>query len=364
MRAEDFLLEYDRSRTERIFTAYKIVTRPSSYDWRNILWTHWEGTNLRDWEEFYQVCWKEASRHRDNPDWIPGQRDENGYWKDTYSKWVVKFTMELCEQADPTAKNKFVPVILRWWLTDSGMRYMEDIEKAYEPLATFIKFKNRIKDIDLTKIGFNEFCDRMDAMALIPSGSEEDKAMMKGFFDRGEAHLLVDNDRVRVVVPNTEDAAKYFGRNTRWCTSGKRGNQFKSYNDRGPLFIILFKAENARWQWHFPTMQFMDEKDIRNEETNVKHIVPKFPELMKIWDEGMRSVIGWSPSQILKMFQPTYEDYNQVFFRGSEPWDKRDVEGIKTRVRNVLRRSPESWALVKPADDPTIKPLIIKAKGI
>jgi hypothetical protein len=36
---------------------------------------------------------------------------------------------------------------------------------------------------------------------------------------------------------------------------------FDEHNEDGPLYIILQKSTNTRWQFHFESEQFMDEKD-------------------------------------------------------------------------------------------------------
>jgi hypothetical protein len=165
----------------------------------------------------------------------------------------------------------------------------------------------------------------MDEIAQIPSGSEEDRAEQQRFFDLGEAALVIDNSAVRVVIPRTETAAQYFGRNTRWCTSAKTSNQFASYNRQGPLYIILFKKNNVRWQWHFQAEQFMNERDEDNKDM-VEMALPQYPELMEIWDAGWRDQLqkfislpatgnysATFPVYCLKhMFKPTLDDFKLV----------------------------------------------------
>ena len=72
-----------------------------------------------------------------------------------------------------------------------------------------------------------------------------------------------------------KDAAIYYGGNnkeTRWCTSGPGLSYFDTYIKQGPLYVILPNEDNGqvgditglpteRYQFHFPSNQFMDKDD-------------------------------------------------------------------------------------------------------
>jgi hypothetical protein len=87
-------------------------------------------------------------------------------------------------------------------------------------------------------------------------------------------------------------ASCFFGRNTRWCTTSrdKNDNMFNAYAKDGPLFVILDKQSNKRWQFHFDLgqsmelrmqqNQFMDEKDHEVNPLLVMHGQP----LEEIWN--------------------------------------------------------------------------------
>lgn len=293
MRYRHILLEYDRSKTYANFHD-QIIQRMTPHDWREVA-AHWPGPLTVD--DFIQGL--------KYPEYAPGRR-----------KFAVNHILDLCEQADPSTKKKFTPQILRWYIMGRGITYIEDIYKAEEPLRIYMKFKNRIHGLDLSKITFREFDDLMDEQAKTPSGPDEEKAMTAGYFERGEAELCLDDGDIRVISPKTEDAAQYFGRNTKWCTSAKSNNLFKKYNRVGPLYIILFKSLNKRWQVHFGSGQYMDEKDddilflLRDE-------IPKHPALMRWWDNANRLEMQMPKHEmglsnqanlVRHMFHPTVED--------------------------------------------------------
>lgn len=85
------------------------------------------------------------------------------------------------------------------------------------------------------------------------------------------SNIIIDNDIFTVVIPHTEEASCTLGKYTKWCTAkyppGDTNNMFKRYNNRGPLYIIFYKPDNTRYQYHSNTNQFKNEDDI-----DVKHL--------------------------------------------------------------------------------------------
>lgn len=73
-----------------------------------------------------------------------------------------------------------------------------------------------------------------------------------------EATVIYDSDNYMILQPKTSDAAKYFGKNTNWCTTT---TQFDFYNNLGKLWIILRRKDGVRWQFHFERAEFMTEQD-------------------------------------------------------------------------------------------------------
>jgi hypothetical protein len=94
------------------------------------------------------------------------------------------------------------------------------------------------------------------------SNRQMERGMGKKMMASGDAILDYEDDDIRIVIPKTAQAAKYYGRNTRWCTSARNGNMFNSYAKSGQLHIILFKKTNTRWQFQMAGGHFMDEKDV------------------------------------------------------------------------------------------------------
>lgn len=188
------------------------------------------------------------------------------------------------EGIDPTKKKSFTKNLCRWY-ADGSMRYLEDATKAIDPMNLYVKFKNRLSGVSLNTMTFDAFLDLGSELEGTKSGKEQDKSEEQAFFDTNQASLFYNDNNVKIVIPKTKEASIYFGRNTKWCTAAKNNNMFDSYAGDGPLYIVLFKKENVRWQLHFESGQFMDEQDrpiepslIRNNELIQKLFGKKFLE--------------------------------------------------------------------------------------
>jgi len=58
-----------------------------------------------------------------------------------------------------------------------------------------------------------------------------------------QSEVIYEDDRFKVVVPESHDSSCYYGRGTKWCTaSTDKPSHFKNYNKEGKLFYILDKT--------------------------------------------------------------------------------------------------------------------------
>lgn len=127
------------------------------------------------------------------------------------------------------------------------------------------------------------------------SNAEQDRQLVDKMITDGAAVIVHDDATWKVIIPNTEEAAIFFGRNTQWCTAAVRSNNmFKYYTEQGPLYIILNKPTNRRWQLHIPTGQFMDEND---NSASFAAIAPLI--LAHVFDDALSAVDKKGPFHVL-----------------------------------------------------------------
>jgi len=171
------------------------------------------------------------------------------------------------EQSDPSPAKKYVNwMIVRYLKGD--IRRLEDIPSRIAPaLMKFQSLQNKKKlkpeHSDINKIRSIE--DAMDEYSIDSNQTQgnksQAKSVEKSMYDSNEAQLIFNSPEYKIVVPKTEEASCFFGKNTRWCTAAANNNQFDNYSQDGPLYIILHKPTNSRWQFSFASGEYMDERD-------------------------------------------------------------------------------------------------------
>ena len=172
---------------------------------------------------------------------------------------LINTILEQLESGDPTAHKEYTQWIAKMYiLGDTPLEDIGSTLKEYLYKFAVLKRKKLIappaNDINRYS-SFTMFMDAMDKYEL-----PEDEVV-----DKGEATEVYEDATVRVVVPEDQDAACYYGRGTRWCTAATKGtNYYNQYSRQGPLYILLPKSpthSGERYQLHFPSGQFMDEGD-------------------------------------------------------------------------------------------------------
>jgi len=179
--------------------------------------------------------------------------------------------------ADPTTRKKGdVPVkkgrysdwIIKLYINSKNKgRFEEDLYKISDGLIIFHRLKHKL-DVGLRDVNkfksINEFLDATDKLQVFVEKEEEDaeeEAERKARIDEKTIKIL-DNENYLVVVPKSEESSCYYGQGTRWCTAARESqNLFKGYDRDGNLYIIIDREKNEKYQFHSPTMQFMDEDD-------------------------------------------------------------------------------------------------------
>lgn len=80
---------------------------------------------------------------------------------------------------------------------------------------------------------------------------------------KNDIEKFYEDDMWFVVIPKSMDAACYWGSDTEWCTAtrNEEDNYFNSYNDEGPLIILINKENGEKYQFHFESDSFMNKKD-------------------------------------------------------------------------------------------------------
>lgn len=108
------------------------------------------------------------------------------------------------------------------------------LEMVLDAVETFDRKRNNLKIKDI--YSYNSYSDLNDAL-------ENLKKRQRVIKTHEQSEVIYEDDRFKVVVPESHDASCYYGAGTKWCTATKDSDyQFKNYNQEGKLFYILDKT--------------------------------------------------------------------------------------------------------------------------
>lgn len=165
---------------------------------------------------------------------------------------LVHFIIQRFEEADPTPHKQYVQWIARTYLKDPHSQLEDVIDgHLWQYLTKFYKLVQR-KKIPSPRNDINGYTNFGDFMSVLDEYPDPDKIELK---DKGKAFTLYDDANFRVIVPQDEPASCYYGQGSKWCTSGTKGhNQFNHYNSIAPILIVLPKHPKypgEKYQLHF-----------------------------------------------------------------------------------------------------------------
>lgn len=157
--------------------------------------------------------------------------------------------------------------------------FMEDLYKVTDDLKKFERFKGRLpKEMrDINKLTPDQLYDAVKDFDLTLATTT--KAERKSAPVHPGAEMMYDGNDWRVIKIEEKgtvgkEAACFYGGNnkeTRWCTSAPGASWFDRYIKDGPLYVIFNPNDTKiapetglpveRYQFHFPSNQFMDKDD-------------------------------------------------------------------------------------------------------
>ena len=279
------------------------------------------------------------------------------YWKDIgLSKHlspedtevaIVELVRGIVFNTDPTEGEYSEWILKNYLKMDSAHanRWHEDSYKIYDDLTEYHKYKRLLKQDEQLKVftdinrikSFSELYYLVNDEDYSVFGKkiaeakekEEQKEM------EGQADKIYVSENYLIVVPKSQEASCSYGRNTRWCTASTGSyNYFNQYNKQGPLYIIIDKKQNEKFQFHFQSKQFMNSDD---SQIDVKEFLKEHEELKDtIFDLALKNE---AVSFCMQNFKP-----EKVIEEVDKMPEEKQIEFIKHDVRicfHVGVKNPE-----------------------
>ncbi len=252
----------------------------------------------------------------------------------------LKTILKQFEEADPTKNKAYVPFFAKLYATGGWGAKIEDIQSKISPaIEQYIRLKqkNLLKPEHKDILQFKAFDAFLDAVESYGDILEEKSAALDAA--HGKATQIYEDNTVRIIIPYDETAACYYGQGTRWCTAAKNNNYFSHYSKQGDLYILLPKQpeyNGEKYQLHFQSSQFMDEKDNSVKlDTIISQRFPVAGEVLMEHEESLRNNIDRIPGKALlnllnEVRQATLDQFDKVVM-DSNPGDTAMPELIAAR---------------------------------
>lgn len=337
MRAKDFLLEYRRDVTaqkmgDKLISAFQRLENGSSLP--DNLYGAWTVVDMVVRPQFHfdksiimNILGQRTSISKATAPEILQQ----------IKPALVDAILAQLEEGDPTPHKEYSQWVAARYIT--GDTQMEDVGSTLrEYLYKFnvLKRKKMLKPPanDINKYNsFGNFMDNMDQYAL-----PEDEVVNKG--KSTEVYRSAD---VRVIVPEDEPAACYYGRGTRWCTAATQGNNYYNhYSRQGPLYILLPqhpKYDGEKYQLHFPSDQFMDEED--EQVDSLSELLSRFDlvRFFKQQEPEIKEYIAFADDSVLvPLLKRIKEIGMELFYDEVTAWEDQDDSWHSWRHEQAFER--------------------------
>lgn len=225
-------------------------------------------------EEFHKLVQADPTSKLNNVDLETADKEELGkVHAGNYVQWLVKNYLNPKTEVEPGH-----PMYERE-VKQMKDRFMEDLYKVTDDLKKFDRFKKKLplEKRDINKLTPDELYEAVKDFDLTLATTS--KAERKLAPVHPGAKLGYEGDEWRVVEIHDKgavgkEAACFYGGNqkeTRWCTSAPGLSYFNNYIKDGPLYVVYRQNDPKvspetglpveRYQFHFPSNQFMDKDD-------------------------------------------------------------------------------------------------------
>lgn len=184
--------------------------------------------------------------------------------KDLQNKtYIINDILGIIEDyGDPTQHKEYSQWLVKCYANE-GIILEDIVSKGKDWLEIFIQMKVRkilpAEYRNIMNLKFNDLygvVSNEELVAKLQAQSEE--------VNKGNSTVLLDNAEVRIIKPENQEAACYYGQGTTWCTAAKNNNMYDYYARTSDLYILLPKKpahDGEKYQIHFDSNQFMNEGD-------------------------------------------------------------------------------------------------------
>ena len=153
--------------------------------------------------------------------------------KEKYNIPVDIWEKMVSGSASISSNQKYLEWIAKAY-TDSSHQMGGTLDMILDVVERFHRKRNRLPRKDL--YSYTSF-------PALKSVLDNLKGRQRIIDTHEQSKVIYEDDRFKVVVPESHDASCYYGAGTKWCTASKdNAGHFTTYNQSGKLFYILDKT--------------------------------------------------------------------------------------------------------------------------
>ena len=244
---------------------------------------------------------------------------------------IVDYLLTSFEEVDPTSNNEYVQWLSKVYANEPIK--LEDVRSnGADWLDTYHKLKkHRLLPTELKDIGRLSFRTLGD-IAVNPAYTDKLTAAVDKTVNKGTANEVYNDAEIRVIHPEDEAAACYYGQGTQWCTAASKNNMFKDYASEGELYILIPKQPTyagEKYQLHFESSSFMNERDIP---IDMVELFKRFPQLRKVFENNkfIFDADDWYTPEEIQNFRKSLPAYEKALLERSRILAAYPIERLVT----------------------------------
>jgi len=138
---------------------------------------------------------------------------------------------------DPTEKKKYIEWLISQYIKIGNQELLNSryLLTRFDELAK----KGLIDNTNIESYSFDSLADAVEALATKQSKSQTRLRLKR------DIEIIMDDDKFLIISPKTVEAARYYGKGTKWCTAALRNNEFSEYMLSGIKIYYIIQKEGG-----------------------------------------------------------------------------------------------------------------------
>jgi hypothetical protein len=225
------------------------------------------------------------------------------------------------ESCDPTPNKMYMTWLIRQYLARQFR--LEDSPRIREVMTSYHRHKAGlpVEQRDVGRLTFYQVEDLADSI-LNADTTPPAQDQVSSYANIPGLDILYSGPLGVLAVPRTRKASCAIGSGTKWCTSARNNNRFHQYNRQGPLYVWIERPGGLKYQFHWETLEVMDDKNRPISREKLKYFREQNPVTRKLFAQ--------KEQEIMKTPERAYR-YAQHVIRGR--WPEAEQEFMKTPER-------------------------------